>query len=290
MALAAPTTPGLPLTGILVRAVAGVAALCGLAACTPAVTDPAGPWPVNDPESTVTIDHAAWDAILVAHLRVDPEGDGVNRFDFRAVGAEDRRKLKDYLRGLSGVDIAACDRDEQIAFWMNLYNAAIADTVLDAMPVDSVLDIPGPGLGVLGPWLRPVATVAGHTVTFDDIEHRILRVHFADMGIPIHYGVNCASAGCPPLAPRAHTGANWRDNLAAAARQFVNGAHGVRIDGGELRTSKIYRSWFREDFGGSDESVVAHLIEYAEPDLARRLDGRSAIAGDFYDWRLSGVD
>lgn len=290
MALGAPTTPGPPLTGTLVRAVAGVAALCGLAACTPATTVPAGPWPVNDPQSTASVDHSAWDAILAAHLRVDPEGDGVNRFDFRAVGAEDRRKLKDYLRGLSGVDIAACDRDEQIAFWMNLYNAAIADTVLDAMPVDSVLDIPGPGLGVVGPWLRPVATVAGHTVTFDDIEHRILRVHFADMGIPIHYGVNCASAGCPPLAPRAHTAANWRDNLATAARQFVNGAHGVRIDGGKLRTSKIYRSWFRDDFGGSDESVVAHLIEYAEPDLARRLGGRSAIAGDFYDWRLSGVD
>ena len=145
MALGAPTTPGPPLTGTLVRAVAGAAALCGLAACTVSITDPAGPWPVNDPESTATIDHSAWDAILAAHLRVDPEGDGVNRFDFRAVGAEDRRKLKDYLRGLSGVDIAACDRDEQIAFWMNLYNAAIADTVLDAMPVDSVLDIPGPG-------------------------------------------------------------------------------------------------------------------------------------------------
>lgn len=281
------------MTRSLFRAVAGAATLCGLAACTALLGPPPPPgyvWSVHLADSTETIDHTAWDEILAAHLQVDPEGDGVNRLDYGAVGAEDRRKLKDYLGGLSGVDIAAYNRDEQIAFWMNLYNAAIADTVLDAEPVDSVLDIPGPGIGVAGPWLRPVATVNGRAVTFDDIEHRILRAWFNDMGIPIHYGVNCASQGCPALAPRAHTAANWRDNLAATARQFVNCPHGVRIEGDALRTSKIYRSWFRDDFGGTDESVVAHLMEYAEPELARRLGGRSAIAGDFYDWRLNGVD
>ena len=279
------------------RALAGAAALFALAACPgpreslkggPA--HPRGVWFAHDPASIANIDHGAWDAIVSKYLSVDPRGDGVNRFDYAAVSGEDRQRLKDYLRTLGKTDIAAYNRDEQIAFWMNLYNAAIADLVLDNAPVGSIRDIPGPGIGVFGPWRRPVATIYGRAVSFDDIEHRILRVAFNDMGIPIHYGVNCASEGCPPLAPRAHTAENWRANLAATASQFVNCPHGVRFDGDELRTSKIYHSWFREDFGGSDESVIAHLVEYAEPALARRLEGRRAIAGDFYDWRLNAVE
>lgn len=277
------------LPAVFPRAIAGAVALCVVAAC-------AGPPHLrgvrfaHDPASTASIDHRAWDAVVSTYLKVDPRRDGVNRFDYAAVSDEDRFRLKDYLRGLGEVDIAKYDRDEQIAFWMNLYNAAIVDLVLDNAPVNSIRDISGPGIGVRGPWLRPVATILGRMLSFDDIEHRVLRASFNDMGVPIHYGVNCASDGCPPLAPRAHTAENWRDNLTATARQFVNSRHGVRFDGDNLRTSKIYRSWFREDFGGSDESVIAHLVEYAAPGLARRLKGRSTIAGDFYDWRLNALE
>ena len=275
-------------------AVLGGAVLWGIAACsgTPDIAggDSRGPWFANDPESTMAIDHAPWDSFIAAWLETDPHGDGVNRVAYGAVTEEDHRKLKAYLRSLEQVDIAKYDRDQQVAFWMNLYNAAMADTVLDAMPVSSVLQIRGPGTNVVGPWLRPVARIYGKPLTFDDIEHRILRVGFNDMGPPIHYGVNCASMGCPPLAPRAHTAENWRRNLAEAARQFVNCPHGVRFDDdGALHTSRIYRSWFQEDFGGSDESVIAHLMDYAEPALAERLRGRTAIADDFYDWRLNAL-
>ena len=196
------------------RAFAGAAALFALAACPgpresveggPA--HPRGVWFAHDPASIANIDHGAWDAIVSKYLKVDPRGDGVNRFDYAAVSGEDRQRLKDYLGTLGKTDIAAYNRDEQIAFWMNLYNAAIADLVLDNAPVGSIRDIPGPGIGVFGPWRRPVATIYGRAVSFDDIEHRILRVAFNDMGIPIHYGVNCASEGWPaPRAARAHGG------------------------------------------------------------------------------------
>ncbi len=278
------------------RAAVGLVLLCGATAC-PGTRDAAlrgatdsRIWFVNDPDSTEAIDHGAWDSIVAAYLKTDPDGDGVNRFDYRAVSDADRRKLRDYLRHLGSIDIAAYNRDEQIAFWMNLYNAAIADVVLDNLPVGSVLEIRGPGINVAGPWLRPIATIYGRTLSFDDVEHRILRVAFNDMGIPIHYGVNCASQGCPALAPRAHTAENWRENLKATARQFVNCPHGVRLNDGELRTSRIYHSWFPEDFGSSDADTIAHLAEYAEPELAEGLKAHSSIAGDFYDWRLNAVE
>ena len=283
---------GRAMSGAAVRVLAACV-LAALAACQQAGSSAqnARPfWLKHDPASTAAVDHSAWDRFVSRYVLRDPQGDGVNRVDYRTVSRADRERLKAYIRALEGVDIAAYNRDEQVAFWMNLYNAAIADLVLDNLPVGSIRQIRGPGIGVAGPWLRPVARVQGATLTFDDIEHRILRPAFNDMGIPIHYGLNCASVGCPALAPRAHTGANWRANLEETARQFVNCPQGVRFVDGELRTSKIYLSWFREDFGGSDESVIAHIAEYAEPELARRLAERDAIAGDFYDWRLNGAE
>jgi hypothetical protein len=110
------------------------------------------------------------------------------------------------------------------------------------------------------------------------------------MGPKVHYGLNCASMGCPGLMPRAHTAENWRENLEATARQYINSEHAVRFEDGLLYTSKVYYSWFQEDFGGTDQSAIDHLIQYAEPELAEKLGKVSAIAGDFYDWRLNKPD
>ncbi len=45
--------------------------------------------------------------------------------------------------------------------------------------------------------------------------------------------------------------------------------------------------WFREDFGGTDASVIAHLRAYAEPALAERLSRARDIGGHYYDWTLN---
>jgi hypothetical protein len=247
--------------------------------------DPRGLWFVNDPGSVETIDHSIWDAFVQKYVRVRPHG--VNRVDYDAVTTEDHLALKQYLADMGRVEIARYNRDEQIAFWMNLYNAAMVDLVLDNPQADSVLQIRGPGINVVGPWLRPVAKIHGRAVSFNDIEHYILREAFNDMGMPIHYGVNCASMGCPSISPRAHTGQNWRENLKRTAHQFINCKHGVHFEDGKLFTSKIYDSWFKDDFGGTDAKVIAHLLKYAEPELAAELKKHKTISGDFYDWRLN---
>lgn len=247
--------------------------------------DTRGVWFVNDPGSVESIDHSAWDAFVQKYVRVQP--DGTNRVDYGAVSDEDHESLKHYLAEMERVQIARYNRDEQIAFWMNLYNASMVDLVLDNPAADSVLQIRGPGINVVGPWLRPVARVHGKQVSFNDIEHHILRAAFNDMGMPVHYGVNCASMGCPSLSPRAHTGENWRENLKRTAHQFINCPHGVRVEDGKLFTSKIYYSWFMDDFGGSEAKVIEHLLQYAEPELAAELEKHHTISGDFYDWRLN---
>jgi len=235
---------------------------------------------VNDSTSTASIDHSVWDDFLLKYHHQNPYVDGVNMIDYDNVALDDLQAIQDYVSGLAKMPIGDYNHDEQYAYWMNMYNAAIISMVVDRVVADgvatgSVLQIRGPGLNVVGPWLKRVAVVYGKPVSFNDIEHYILRVAFIDMDMLVHYGINCASKGCSPRAARAHTAENWRDNL---------------IEGGQLYTSKVYDSWFKEDFGGTDAAVIAHLMEYAEPALAEQLAGMTEIAGDHYDWRLNRMD
>jgi hypothetical protein len=52
--------------------------------------------------------------------------------------------------------------------------------------------------------------------------------------------------------------------------------------------SSIY-NWFKVDFGGIDEGVLAHLRKYATPDLAARLRTVMLIGNYQYDWGLNDV-
>jgi hypothetical protein len=72
-----------------------------------------------------------------------------------------------------------------------------------------------------------------------------------------------------------------------AARAFVNHPRGATVlADGRLRVSSIYH-WFREDFGGTDAGVIAHLRQHAAPALAARLATVTAVAGHDYDWALN---
>ena len=94
-------------------------------------------WSVNDPLSTAEIDHRIWNDILATYLR-DAET-APRRIDYAAFTDEDKLSLEAYLDYLGSIEISKYNRDQQIAFWMNLYNASMVDTVLDNMPVSSVL-------------------------------------------------------------------------------------------------------------------------------------------------------
>ena len=247
--------------------------------------------------SVNSVDHSPWDALLQRYVR--GSDDGVNRFDYAAVAAADREALDRYLAALHAVPVARLGRDAQMAFWINLYNAFTVKLVLDHYPVASIREIPagrGPSLAALfrfetwaslflgGPWASPLATVEGETLSLNDIEHRVLRPGWRDPRI--HYAVNCASMSCPNLSPVAYTADNLDALLEGGARDYVNHRRGARVDGDRLLLSSIYR-WYRKDFGGTQEAILAHLRTYADADLAAALDRVQAIDWLDYDWSLN---
>lgn len=241
-------------------------------------------WTAHAPASTATIAHREWDTFLSRYLVA--HDDGVNRIAYARVTDADRRRLDEYLSSLAAVPIGDFSRDEQRAYWINLYNALTVDVVLDHYPVDSIRDIGiSPGLFSIGPWKKKLVRVEGEDISLDDIEHRILRPIWKDPRI--HYAVNCASLGCPNLMPEAFSAANSEALLEKGARDFINSPHGARFDGsGRLTASSIY-DWFQDDFGGDEEGVIDHLRAYAGPALAAKLDATTGVHGFEYDWTLN---
>jgi hypothetical protein len=242
-------------------------------------------WTTHDERSRQVVDHSAFDRLLGRYLSLDSTG--VARFAYGRVTPDDRAALRGYLNALAAIRVSGLSRQEQLAFWINLYNALTIDIVLAHYPVRSILDIDiSPGLFARGPWDKSLIQVEGEALTLNDIEHRILRPIWNDPRI--HYAVNCASVSCPNLQNRAFTGATVERMLDSAARAYINNRRGARIEGGQLIVSKIY-DWYQEDFGGSERGVIAHLRSYAEPTLAAALVG-ARIDHYAYDWSLNDIE
>jgi len=190
-------------------------------------------WTDHDESSTVEVSHQAWQDLLDKYLDADHDS-GVNRFNYEAVEKADRKLLDSYLDSLQAIDPRTLSKDEQLAYWVNFYNALTAQTVLEEYPVDSIRSIrflTSP----FGPWDKNLAKVKGKSLSLNDIEHGILRPIWQDPRI--HFAVNCASIGCPNLLDEAFTAANADELMNDAADDFINHLRGVEIKGDVLLLS-----------------------------------------------------
>ncbi|MEO1659577.1 MAG: DUF547 domain-containing protein [Pseudomonadota bacterium] len=227
--------------------------------------------------------HKPWGEILGTY--VVEYDDGVNRFDYGALkaNAEDSAKLDAYLQSFAALEFETLSDDEQFAAYSNIYNALTIQHIIGRYPLKSIRS----GY-IVGPWKRVFTTVDGEEVSLDDLEHGILRVEFSDPRV--HYAVNCASYGCPNLRTDAWYAATLDEELDEAARDYINNPRGVTVRrNGTLQVSTIYK-WFREDFGGSNNGVIDHLLEHAEPELAAQIEAKRRITKHEYDWSLNDVE
>jgi hypothetical protein len=240
-------------------------------------------WDARDPGNTTQIDHSSWNTFLGTYVL--PGEDGINLVRYASVSDADRQQLKLYIAALEQLPIRQYSSEQQLAYWINLYNALTIDVVLQHYPVDSIRDIDiSPGFLADGPWKKKLLTIEGEPLSLNDIEHRILRPVWQDPRL--HYALNCASIGCPNLSNSAYQAATIDTRLDQAATSYINHPRGVSFDNGKLTVSSIY-SWFRDDFGESDAAVIAHLQRYALEPLQDALADSEKISGYRYDWSLN---
>jgi hypothetical protein len=240
-------------------------------------------WTAHSPSATASIDHGEWGAFLAKNLV--SHADGVYRVAYAKINEVERKRLDDYLSALSAVRISDYSRDEQRAYWINLYNALTMDVVLEHYPIASIREISiSPGFFSIGPWGKKLIRVEGEELSLDDIEHRILRPIWKDPRI--HYAVNCAALGCPKLMPSVFTASNTEELLEQGARDYINSEYGARFDSDTRLVASSLYDWYQVDFGGDETGVVSHLRLYAGPVLKAKLEGMTEVYDFDYDWTL----
>jgi pyrimidine-specific ribonucleoside hydrolase len=193
-------------------------------------------------------------------------------------------------------------REQRLAFWINAYNAFTLRAIVDHYPIHGSWFTMSPRNSIRqidGVWTTLTWRAAGRTVTLDDIEHKILRPEFKEPRI--HFAINCASVGCPPLAAEPYRAATLDAQLDEAARRYLSSRQGLRVEDGTLRVSRIL-DWYGEDFvarfapeaqGKPDRveravrGVVARFGPPAAADLARAGSARVRFLD--YDWSLNDV-
>ena len=242
-------------------------------------------WDDRENDSTMTVDHSVWQSILDEYLDDETE-DGVNRFNYDGITEEGRNQLSSYLEYLQSVEPRQLNSNEQMAYWINLYNAATVFVVLDQGDgLTSIREIRS-GIFTPGPWKLKLLKVVYQDLSLDDIEHGILRPIWRDKRI--HYAVNCASIGCPNLLKTAFTKDNLEELLEQAAKDYINHPRGVNIEDEELILSSIF-DWYAEDFGDGFSDLLQHLLDYSEPEQASQIKDFTDADYD-YDWDFNGVN
>ncbi len=222
-------------------------------------------------------DHALFAGVLARVAKVD----GV---DYAALRA-DRADLDRYRVQLARA-AKPTDRAEQLAFYINAYNALTLALVIDQLPADQTKwaswSIKNAGSTFTSVWKKYTFEVAGNWHSLDAIEHEIIR----PLGEPrIHFAVNCASISCPPLIAEPFRAATLEAQLEAVSTRFAQSPYHVRLDGKRLQVNPIL-DWFSSDFtaGGG---VAAFLAPRATAAVRAHLDASGKISFFSYDWNLN---
>lgn len=221
-------------------------------------------------------DHIPWDALLKKH--VDRNG-FVNYEGF----LQDSVELDRYLTQLQNYppDKQTWTDEEQLAYWINAYNAFTIKLIIDHYPVESIKDI-GSGIQipfVNSPWDIKFIEIGGEKLDLNNIEHSILRKEFDEPRI--HFAVNCASFSCPKLLDEAFVASKLNDQLDQQAHEFINDPERNKIDRDQVQVSKIF-SWFKRDFT-KEGSLTEFLNRYSKV----KIEYKTKIRFMDYDWSLN---
>jgi hypothetical protein len=239
-------------------------------AVTVAFTLLLGAAPAAQEPGTDAARRKAFDTILDLNVR-----DGL--VYYRALKSE-RSRLDGYVNALATAVIDKLPKEEQLAFWINAYNALVLRTVVDHYPIQgrspeypprSIRQIPGA-------FERLTHKVAGRTLTLDQIEQTILP-SFNDPRVYLALGRGAVSSG--RLRSEAYTAAQLEQQLTEVAHECLTRPECVQFDreAGKMSVNAIF-SWREKEF-------TAAYAEKASPAFANRSPIERAVIG-FVEPRL----
>ncbi|MBP7273892.1 MAG: DUF547 domain-containing protein [Saprospiraceae bacterium] len=183
-----------------------------------------------------------------------------------------KHKLTIYLQELSShPPQSAWSQNEQLAFWINAYNAFTLKLVLDNYPIKSITQLHNGN-----PWDVKWIKIGTQTYSLNIIEHDIIRKKFGDPRI--HFALDCAAKSCPPLLNTAYTADKLQQQLSQQTAKFINHKKFNTFTTKSAKISKIFQ-WYANDFN----NLTTFLNQY----LKIPLLAETKIQYFEYDWSLN---
>jgi hypothetical protein len=217
----------------------------------------------------LSADHSKLDEILkncVAEERVD----------YARIKSQYLPQLNQYLEMTAEANPSAAGRDEQLAFYINVYNATMIKAVIDRdhakfRPSDNDFAV----------FKEKLVKLREGEFSLNELENDIIRKRFNDPRI--HAALVCAAVSCPPILARAYSERDLDQTLDDNVRRWLADPTRNQIDRAnrKLKLSKIF-DWYAEDFGGKEKVAAWVAGHLGDPSLSK-------WAVDYleYDWTLN---
>lgn len=227
-----------------------------------------------------------------------PGGGLVSAFDYQAAVGHERTApaLSEQREALAGFDLSSLEgRGESVAFWINAYNFFMLDQILTERPDGALAESVWDYGGRVNPFVdsvfdREKFLIDGQEYSLNQMEKEILLGdEYADKGwkdARVHFAVNCASVGCPPLRDVVYTADNLELLLAENTRRAFNTDRHLRIEGDTLHVTELFK-WYEEDFKEASGSRKAFIKEWVDSSVAERVAETSDMKFVSYDWALN---
>ena len=195
-------------------------------------------------------------------------------------------------------------KQEALAFWINTYNFFMISKIFQGgfkngrLKINSVHDMGG-WFTKYAPFSEKDFNVGGEKMHLDDFEKGWLLGAEGDFkgryqgkgwkDARIHFAVNCASVGCPPLRKKIYVADSVDKVLDENARLAFQTHRHLHFKGKTLRVTKLF-DWYSADFKQHSGSVQKFIAQFVSDET---LKNRILAVGDGdiefidYDWKLN---
>jgi hypothetical protein len=223
---------------------------------------------------------------------------------YRALKAE-RGKLDGFVTQQAATAVDKLSREEQLAFWLNAYNALVLKTVIDRYPISgSSGAYPQKSIRqISGAFERLPHRVAGRTITLDQIEQTVLP-GFNDPRV--FFALGRGATGSGRLRSEAFDPTRIEQQLAETAAECVTRAQCIRIDreAAKVHASSIF-SWREKEFTAAyadkapaafasrspiERAIIAYVLPKLLPAEKEFLEKNSfQVVYIPFDWALNDL-
>ena len=216
-----------------------------------------------------------------------------NRFFFENfVGNE---KAQQALKGIrenleripSEFPLEYFNRDEQLAYWLNLYNITILNEVVAVYPQRNLRDLLVGEDSILS---KKLLTVSGISLSLNDIQFTILKENY-DNNPLIIYGLYQGIIGGPSIRPFAFSGASVYRALSNNASEFINSNRGIRRDRSRNNVRKVSSLYERNNafFPDFNADLHTHLMKYLEGSVREKFKSGETFSPVIDDWTVTDL-